>query len=106
MTKRASSEKIYELVLNVWKAIKMNIMKDYHDFHLKVDFSLLASVFETSRKEFINSSELDSGHYLSTPYYSCDAMLRFTDPNLKLLSDIEKYKFVKSAIRGGIFMIC
>ena len=33
-------------------------------------------------------------------------MLRFTDANLKLISDIEKYQFVESAIMGGISMIC
>ena len=33
-------------------------------------------------------------------------MVRFTDANLKLISDIKKYQFVESAIRGGISMIC
>ena len=32
-------------------------------------------------------------------------MLRFTDVTLKLISDIEKYKFIESTIRGGISMI-
>ena len=29
-------------------------------------------------------------------------MLRFTDVNLKLISDIEKYRFVESTVRGAI----
>ena len=33
-------------------------------------------------------------------------MLRFTDVNLKLISDIEKYQFIESAITGGISMVC
>ena len=33
-------------------------------------------------------------------------MLRFTDYNLKLISDIEKYQFVESMISGTISMIC
>ena len=33
-------------------------------------------------------------------------MLRFTDANLKLISDIEKYQLIESTIRGGIFRIC
>ena len=49
---------------------------------------------------------LDLAHYLSTPGYSWDAMLRFTDANLKLISDIEMYQFVESTITGGISMIC
>ena len=38
----------------------------------------------------INSVELDPAHYLSTPGYSWDAVLMFTDVNLKLISDIRK----------------
>ena len=61
----------------------MNTMKDYHDLYLKVDVLLLACVFETFRKDSINYFELDAAHYLSTPGYSWDAMLRFTDVNLR-----------------------
>ena len=32
-------------------------------------------------------------------------MLRFPDVNLKLISDIGKYQFVESTVRGGISMI-
>ena len=35
-----------------------------------------------------------------------DVMLRFTNVNLKLILDIEKYRLVESLIRGGISMIC
>ena len=51
-------------------------------------------VFETFRKESINSFELDHAHYLSTHGYSWDTMLRFTDVNWKLILDIEKCQFV------------
>ena len=56
----------HKLVSNIWEASKMNAMKDYHNLYLKVDVSLLACVFETFRKESLNSFELDSAHYLST----------------------------------------
>ena len=72
---------------------------------LKVDVSLLACVFKTFRKVSINSFELDPAHYLSTPGYDWDAVVRFTDVNLKLITDIEKYQFDESTIRGGISMI-
>ena len=64
-------------------------MKDYHDLYLKVDVLLLACVFAIFRKESINSFELEPAHYVSTPAYSWDAMLRFTDINLKFISDID-----------------
>ena len=33
-------------------------------------------------------------------------MLKFTDVNLKLISDTEKNQFIESTIRGGISIIC
>ena len=60
-------------------------------------------MFETFRKKSINSFELDPSHYYSTRW---DAMLRFTDVNLKLISDKERYLFIQRTIRVGIFMIC
>ena len=48
----------------------------------------------------------NTAHYLSTPGYNWDAMLTFTDFDLKLFSDIEKYQFIESLIRGGISVIC
>ena len=36
---------------------------------------------------------------------SWDIMLRFTNVNLKLILDIEKYQLVESLIRGGISMV-
>ena len=62
-------------------------------------------LFETFRNESINSFELDPAHCSSTPGYRWDAMLRFTDVNLKLISDIEKYPFIESIIRSGISII-
>ena len=74
--------------------------------YLKVDLLLLVCVFETFRKESIKPFELDPAHYLSTFGDSWNAMLRFTDVNLKLVSDTEKYQFIGSTIRGAISMIC
>ena len=78
----------------------MNTMKDYHDLYLKVDVLLLACGFETFRKGSMNSFELDFAHYLSTLDYSWDAMLSFSDLNLRLISVIGKHQFIESILRG------
>ena len=80
-------------------------MKDYHDLYLKADVLLLSCVFESFRNNSIVFLVLDTTHCPYTPGYSWDTMLRFTDVNLKLISDIEKYQFTESAIMGGIAMI-
>ena len=51
---RAISYRNYENALNVWKAFKMNAMKDYRYLYLKTDVLLLTCVFEIFRKESIN----------------------------------------------------
>ena len=81
-------------------------MEDYEVLYFKIDISLLACVFEIFGKESINYFELDPSHYLSTPGYSWNTMLRFTDVNLRLISDIEKYQFIERTIIGNISMIC
>ena len=45
----------------------MKTMKDYHDFYLKCDVSLLASVFEKFRDRCLKSYGLCPSHYLRTP---------------------------------------
>ena len=55
----------------------MSTMTDYYNLHLKVDVLLFACVFQNYKKESRYFFELDPSHYLSTPDYSRDAMLRF-----------------------------
>ena len=105
MADRAIIDKDYQDVVNIWKISRMKNMKSYQDLYIKVSVLLLANEFENFRKEFVNSFEIDSAHYFSTHGYSSDAVLRFTGVNLKLISDIEKYQFIESMIRGGILMI-
>ena len=88
-TNCAINDKNYEHVLNICKAFTINNIKDYHDLYLKVDVLLLACVFETFRKESINSFELNPYCYLTTTGYSWCAVLRFICVSLKLISDIE-----------------
>ena len=81
-------------------------MNDYHNLHLKDSFLLLPCVFKTFRKESINSFDLNPDHYFSIPGWIWDAMLRFTNVNLKLISETEKYELVQSTISSGVSMIC
>ena len=77
----------------------MKALKDYRDLCLKVNVFFLTCASETFRKESVNSDEIDPALYLSTHRYSWDAMLRFTNVNLKPISDIEKYQLLKVKIK-------
>ena len=61
------SDKEHEHVLKVWDKFEIKTMKDYHEFYLKCDVSLLASVFENFRNRCLKSYGLCPSHYLSTP---------------------------------------
>ena len=84
---------------------KMNAMGNYHDLYWKTDVLLLADVFE----KFINTCliyyGLDHCHYFSSPGLSWDAMLKMTDIELELISDIAMHLFVEKEMRGGISYI-
>ena len=94
MANCAISGENYKCVLNTSETFKITTMKDYHDLYLNVDVLFLACVYEAFRKEFLNSFAIETVPYLSTPCYSWDTMVRFTDINLKLISDIGKEQFM------------
>ena len=67
---------------------------------------LLTDLFENFGNEFTDSFLSHPAHYFSTPCCCWYAMLRFTDAELKLISDIEKYQFIENVIWAGIWMNC
>ena len=57
---------------------------------------------EKFRQECINVFDLDPAHYYSLPGYSCDAMVKYCQVELELLSDLVVYMFFEKSLRGGI----
>ena len=77
-------------------------MGDCHNLYLKVDVLLLAYVFE----KFINTCLLiHPCHYSSSPGLSWDAMLKMTEMELDLISDIDMHLFIEKGMRGGVSYI-
>ena len=80
----------------------MNTMGDYHDLYLKTDVLLVADVFEKFINTCLEYYGLDPCHCLSSPGLSWDAMLKMTDKELELISDIDMNLFTEKGMRGGI----
>ena len=76
----------------------MNTVGDYHDFYFKADILLLADTC-------LEYYGLDPCHYFISPGLNWDAMLKMTEIELKLISDIDMYLFVEKGMRGGISYI-
>ena len=50
----------------------------------------------------LETFDLDPLHYYSLPGLSWDAMLKYTDVELDLITDVDMYQMVEKGIRGGI----
>ena len=83
---------------NVWKALKMKSLKDYHDLYNQTDVLLLADVFENFRNICSKNYNLDPAHYFTAPGLAWDAALKVTEVELELLSDPDMLLMVEKGI--------
>ncbi|XP_072389463.1 uncharacterized protein [Diabrotica undecimpunctata] len=96
------SDEKYLRAKRVWEVFNCNTLGEYSDVYLKSDILLLADVFENFRHNCLFNYKLDPAQYLTAPSLSWDAMLRKTNVQLELLTDIDMLHFFKKGIRGGI----
>ncbi|XP_076632284.1 uncharacterized protein LOC143347188 [Colletes latitarsis] len=96
------SEDDYDHALKVWKAFNVSSLGMYSDLYLKTDVLLLVDVFENFRNNCIQNYKLDPAHYYTLPGFTWDAMLKYTDVELELITDIDMFLFVEKGIRGGL----
>ena len=99
------SDEDYAHAQKVWRTLKMEYFKDYHELYNKVDVLLLADVFENFRNICLENYELDPAHYYTAQGLAWDAALKVTGVNLELLSDIDMLLMVEKGIRGGVSMV-
>ena len=99
------TDKDYDHARKVWSTFNCETMRDYHDLYLKTDVLLLADVMTEFRKTCKKAYELEALHYYTSPGLAWDAMLKYTEIELDLISDPDMYLMVESGIRGGISTI-
>ena len=89
----------------VWNTFQLKKMGEYHNLYLKSDILLLSDVFENFRKTCLQYYKLDPCHYFTSPGLSWDAMLKMTNIQLELMTDIDMFQFIEKGMRGGISYI-
>ena len=80
-------------------------MGDYHHLYLKTDVLLLADVFEKLINTCLDYYALDPCYYFSSPGLSWDPMLKMTEIELDLISDIDMHLFIEKGMKVGISYI-
>ena len=96
------SEKNYFKAVDVWNVFKINTMGDYYDLYLKTDVLLLADVFEKFVYTCLGYYGLDPCHYFGSPVLSWDTILKVSEIELDLISDVDMHLFIEKGIRSGI----
>jgi hypothetical protein len=104
------SDKDYKTALNNYKILDCKSFMDYHKYYLTSDVLLLTDIWNNFISKSMNAYNLDPTYYYTAPSLSWDAFLKSALINgkqleLELLSDIDKYNFVESGIRGGLSQI-
>ena len=64
-------------------------MGEYHDLYLTTDVFVLVDVFENFRNIFRETFDLDQNYYDSAPNLSWNAMLKTTDVELEVLTNVD-----------------
>ena len=96
---------MYERAQKVWREFTIKNMQEYHDLYLNLDVLLLADVFEYFWQTCILDYGLDPAHYYTLPGFTFDACLKFTEQEMDLFTDSEKFLFIENSIRDGISVV-
>ena len=98
----AVSDADYEHACKIWREFDIKNLGEYSDLYLKIDVILLSEVFEDFRRLCMQDDGLDPAHYYTTPGLSWDSMLKESEIEFELLTDIDMLLFVERGIRGGV----
>lgn len=92
----------YQHACRVWNELKMKTLGEYSDFYVTLDVTLLCDIMEQFRSTCFDSYGLDPLHCYTSPGLAWQAMLKETQCNLELITDIDMLLLFESGIRGGI----
>ena len=99
------SDDDYNHAKRIWKEFKCKNLGMYHDIYLISDVLLLADVYERFRKTCLEYYRLDPAWFISSPSLAWNAMLKMTNIQLELMTDVDMHQFIEKGIRGGISYI-
>ena len=96
-TKRATDD--YEYAQKVYDYFKCKEITNYNDLYVKTDV-LLADVCTSYRQKMYNIHGLVPLYCKSAPGFSNRAMLKMTNVEIKLITNVDMHIMIQNAIRG------
>ena len=96
------SEADYARAQRVWRDFKFQYIGDYMRLYLQSDVALLADVFQMFRYNSVDEYQLDPSYYMSEPQLVWNALLKYIDRPIHLITDQEMHRMIQPNIRGGI----
>jgi hypothetical protein len=105
ITQTHISDDDYEHARRVFSVMGCRNMLDYTFIYVNLDTLLLAEALVKFRNIIFDEERLDIAQFLSTPHVSFHLMLKITQVQLELMSQIEMINFITRNIRGGMSFI-
>ena len=81
------SDEDYKRACSVWREFGIRNMGEYHDLCLRTDVVLIANVFKSFRRVYLENYGLDPSHFYTAPGLAWKACLKKTGIRLELLLD-------------------
>lgn len=105
LTQSHISTEDYQHALHVYNAFGCNTFADYLKIYTDVDTLMLAEVVTSFRRMSMTNYGLDPAFFVTAPQLTWEAGLKFCRAELELLTDINKYIFLESQMRGGVCLL-
>ena len=95
-------DKEYKEVKEFYKNMEFKNIREYLEFYLKSDITLLADVFNNFRKIIFDNLGLDCVKYTSAHSLTKDAGLKYSKCKIENIKDVSIFQFVRKSIMGGL----
>ena len=92
----------YNKILEIYKKLKCENVKDYLEIYMKLDVTLQSDIFNSFRNTIWDKFEIDCSKYINSCSLSLDLMLKYTKVKIELFKDITMFDHTDSSILGGL----
>ena len=102
LTMKDISDNEYDNVQLFYKNMKFKNLREYLEYYLTSDITLLADNFNNFRKIIFDQFELDPVKYVSAPSLTKDCALKYSKCKIENIKDVSIFNFVRKTVMGGL----